>query len=221
MITPNAETEVIEALANVGTGIFPTAWKSSIYQAAAVLSRICTPGSPYSEQAKQIIARVPAIGADGRLMAGWESPQYEMAALLTAALKDIKSGAMWRGLWDIRNEACSDLLTQADELFSKNYLAASAVLAGGALETHLKDLCVRSNLQWSGDGSISKYISVLSQAQNQGAIAFFSTLDNKMCTAWGDIRNRAAHDPATISAKDKVAIETMIKGVRDFIVRVA
>lgn len=216
----HAESDVAAAIQNLGSGPFPDLWKSTFVRAAAVVCRLCPPTSPYAEQAKSILAEVRTTGAMGSLGPGWDSPKGDMAAVLNALLSDIKSGALWRGLWDAKNDTCNDILQQADDLFASHYLAAAAVLSGGALEAHLKDLCQRHNLPWVGDGSISKYQNALSAAQNKGQITFFSSGDGKLVTAWGDLRNRAAHDPSGVAHVDATAISLMLQGVRDFIHRV-
>lgn len=220
MIPPDAETDLRAALQSLGTGSFPVEWKSTIIQAAAVICRLCGQSSVHSEEAKRILFKLDAIAPSGILGPGWESPRDDMASVLKAAIKDASTGALWRGIWDAKNGTCLDVLEQAEDLLLANYLAAAAVLSGGALEAHLKDLCGRTGLQWSGDGSISKYQSALSSAQRNGTISFFSGGDSKQVLAWGDLRNRAAHNPASIQMEDSVAITNMISGIRDFINRV-
>lgn len=220
MTPPEIESEVVEALEALGTGLFPDVWKSTILRAAAVVQRFCAPGSVYIEEARQIVSNLNSIGENGTLQPGWDSPKGNMAAVLNAVLQDAKTGSLWRGLWEAKNDTCTDILQQADALLLTRYFAAAAVLAGGALEAHLKDLCERHELNWQGDGSITKYQGALSAAQNRGDISFFSTGDGKFVTAWGDLRNRAAHTPASILAGDDVAISNMLLGIRDFIKRV-
>ncbi len=220
MIPPTAEHDAETALQRVGTGVFPAEWKSTFFHAAAIIGRLCAPSSFYVKQAERIVNDVNAIGSSGVLYQGWDSPKGNMAAILIALLSEIKSGTLWRGLWDAKNETCTDILQQADDLLEKNYFAAATVLAGGALEAHLKDLCLRNNISWNGDGTIAKYQGALSQAQNKGDISFFSTEDGKFITAWGGLRNRAAHSPAQITQIDLPGITGMLNGIRDFIKRI-
>lgn len=220
MNPPDAEREVLAALQVLGTGLFPDVWKSTILRAAAVIYRFCAPSSQYSQQATHIVSNLTAIGPNGNLGPGWDSLRGDMAAVLNAVLQDIRSGALWRGIWDAKNETCEDILQQADDLLVAKFIAAAAVLAGGALETHLKDLCQRYTVIWNGDGSIAKYQGVLSAAQNKGVITFFASGDAKFVTAWGDLRNRAAHSPALITENDAIAVSSMLSGIRDFIRRV-
>lgn len=220
MIPQDAERDVLAALEALGKGSFPDIWKSSFLRAAAVVCRFCTPNSLYYQEARRVASSLSSIASDGTLWPGWDSPQGDMAALLNAVLQDMKSGALWRGLWDAKNDTCADILQQADDLYAAKYFAASAVLAGGALEAHLKDICERHMIAWQGNGTISKYQGVLAASQNNGDISFFTSRDGKFVIAWGDLRNRAAHAPHTICEADASAIFNMIHGIRDFIGRV-
>jgi hypothetical protein len=95
----------------------------------------------------------------------------------------------------VRAETVTELLDQADNLRKQGYLVAATVVAGGALETHLKHLCDKHGLTPSGSGSISKYDQIISQARNAGTVEVYSSGDTKKVTAWGNDRNCAAHTP--------------------------
>jgi hypothetical protein len=220
MNPPDVERELTEALQVLGTGLFPDVWKGTILHAAAVVQRHCAPGSVYTEEAKRIASTLINIGADGSLGPRWDSPRENMAAILNSLLQDVRTGSLWRGIWDAKNDSCADILQQADHLLDGKYFAAAAVLAGGGLETHLKDLCQRYSVIWQNPGTITKYQTALSAEQNKGNISFFSSGDAKLVIAWGDLRNRAAHDPTSVTQEDTAAISNMIVGIRDFLIRV-
>jgi len=136
-----------------------------------------------------------------------------------SALALLESGRL-RGLIDgVRAETMAELLDQAEILLKKEYLIAAAVLAGGALETHLLHLCQRNELPWVGDGSISKYDQPIAQARKVGTVEVYSGTDSKLVTGWGGIRNDAAHEPTKFkhSAAD---VRLMLEGIRQFIARV-
>ncbi|NMF60752.1 hypothetical protein [Pseudanabaena yagii] len=221
MTPPDAERDLLAALEKLRNASFPLElWKSPIFRGASVVQRYCAPNSPYVVIAMGIVSDLATVGASGVLEPGWDSPRSSMVGLLNAVLEDVRDGSLWRGIWDAKNETCADILEQAESLFESKYFAAATVLAGGTLETHLKDLCLRYNINWSGNGSINNYKDALSAEQKKGAISFFSLGDSKQVTAWGDLRNSAAHDPSSISTVNSVAIHSMIVGIRDFINRV-
>jgi Domain of unknown function (DUF4145) len=75
-------------------------------------------------------------------------------------------------------------LEQAKELLSANYRIAAAVIAGVALETNLRQLCVDRDL---GVGKLDKMNSDLARA------GCYTLQVQKRVTALADIGNSAAH----------------------------
>ena len=92
------------------------------------------------------------------------------------------------------------------------------VLAGGALETHLQNLCVRFSLSWSGNGSIDEYKKALNQARNQGKQSLVTSSDSSLIESWGKDRNAAAHKPTTFT-KTPQEVQLTIDGIRQFLAR--
>jgi len=144
----------------------------------------------------------------------------ELRGVFQAATKQLREGRLSSLIDGIRTDAEGDLLDQAAALSEANYLAAAVVIAGGALESHLKHLASKNNLAIPGEGSISKYNDAISKARNDGIIEVYSATDAKQVTAWGGIRNDAAHDPKSFS-RTQGGIRLMIDGIRQFIVRVS
>ncbi|HYO70447.1 MAG TPA: hypothetical protein VEU33_30640 [Archangium sp.] len=138
-------------------------------------------------------------------------------ALFETARSQLKAGRI-AGLVDaIHAETTGELLDQAEALLAKGYLAAASVIAGGALESFLRHLCVRNAITWSGEGSITRYESALAQSRNSGNEIISST-DGKLVTSWGGMRNDAAHSPGTFNRRaDEVRL--MVDGIRHFVAR--
>lgn len=141
----------------------------------------------------------------------------------------------WRGLFDagrklllegrleslvagVQAATIEELLEQADDLLARKYIVAASVVAGGALETHLRHLCDRHGIAISGDGSLSKYNDALAQARNAGT-EITSKTQTALVKGWGGIRNDAAHDPSAF-AHDAGAVRSMIDGIRSFMASV-
>jgi hypothetical protein len=117
----------------------------------------------------------------------------------------------------IHMESESDLLDQANVLVEANHCIAAAVIAGGALETHLRHYVTKHAFAFKGNGSISAYNDAVASARKK-AQGLYSTGDVKSVTAWGDCRNLAAHTPLDFKVtKDEVRL--MIEGIRQFIAR--
>jgi hypothetical protein len=119
----------------------------------------------------------------------------------------------------IRNESESDLLDQAVVLLMGDHRAAATVIAGGALDSHLKHYLGRHSVTFTGDGSISKYNSAVGQARKANP-NLYNVNDGKLVEGWGGIRNEAAHDPGSFS-RSKEEVQRLIDGIREFIGRTA
>ncbi len=118
----------------------------------------------------------------------------------------------------IRLESESDFLDQATELVEADARAAGAVIAGGVLETHLKNYVDKHGLSFAGSGSISKYNSAVGQARKSNPGQLYSVNDGKLVEAWGGDRNDAAHEPSSF-ARTRADVKRMIEGIREFIGR--
>ncbi len=141
----------------------------------------------------------------------------KLRAVFEAALELLEQGRVTSLVDGVREEAVSELLDQAAHLGDKNYLVAAAVLAGGALESHLRHLCIKNALQGSGNGSISNYDAAIAVARKAGTM-LYSPTDSKLILGWGGLRNDAAHQPTTFSTNQE-EVRLMIEGIRQFIGR--
>ena len=119
----------------------------------------------------------------------------------------------------VKAETLVELLDQAESLVSNGAGLAAAVIAGGALETHLRHLVDRHELSFKGEGSIGAYNDAIGQARNQGTVEIYGKGDSTQVTAWGQTRNDAAHQPTKFD-KSKEHVSLMVQGIRLFIVRV-
>jgi hypothetical protein len=163
-----------------------------------------------------------------RVRVNWEAsehhPRYHfstrdfqrLAGAFKAGASLVRGGQLGSLADAIRAKTEDDLLDQADALLDRHVVAA-AVIAGGALETHLRHLVEKNSLAISGNGSIEAYNQAIAQLRNAGT-EVYSAILGKQITAWGGIRNNAAHDPANFKAT-KEDVRRMIDGVRDFIDR--
>jgi hypothetical protein len=143
----------------------------------------------------------------------------QFRAIFTVAYTMLREGRLSSLVAGIQAETVEELLDQADELLTSEHVVAATVIAGGALETHLRHLCDRHGLTIDGSGSIENYNMALARARKAGNEV--CTLgDTKQVTSWGESRNKAAHDPGNFK-QDAAAIQLMTAGIRQFIARVA
>jgi hypothetical protein len=70
---------------------------------------------------------------------------------------------------------------------------------------------------WAGAGSIGAYNAALGQARSNG-IATISAADGQQVSAWGILRNGAAHGPTTFNATAD-EIKLALQGIRAFVAR--
>lgn len=106
----------------------------------------------------------------------------------------------------------------ADHLLDEGYKDAAAVIAGGTLEAHLRQLCVKTGIptevKTASGLQPKKADQMNSDLTRTGTL---SKLDQKNATAWLDLRNKAAHGRYTDYTNEQVALFTA--GLRDFLTR--
>jgi hypothetical protein len=155
-------------------------------------------------------------GHDHQLPERWVIP--ELVGVFQTAVKLLKDGHARRLADGIRAETIGHCLDQADALARSGYAVAAMVLAGGALETHLRNLCARFGLTWPGEGSIAKYNQALGQARNLGTQELVTSSDSSLIESWGKDRNEAAHTPATFS-RSATDVLAAVEGIKQFLAR--
>lgn len=178
-------------------------------EAEAALASVFPPANPFRQMWTRLELRMSPNHAHGVTL-------EQLLGVFQAATKQLREGRITTLIDGIRAETETELLDQAVILLNAGHLAASAVIAGGALETHLKRLVEKNGLTIAGDGSISKYNDAIAQARNSGAVEVYSATDGKQIGAWGGLRNDAAHNPGKLtSSKDQIKL--MIDGICNFI----
>lgn len=139
--------------------------------------------------------------------------------LLSAARQELAGGWLvtTRGL--ISAEIFADFLEMAEYLLSENYKDAAAVIAGAALEEHLRQLAVKHGVSATylkAGSPVPKKADLLNA--DLATASAYSKLDQKTVTAWLDLRNKAAH--GRYAEYDGKQVALMVEGVRQFMARV-
>lgn len=111
----------------------------------------------------------------------------------------------------IRANVGDDFLTQATDLLTSGYPAASMVLAGGVLEDRLRTLCTASSVTLTGSGSMSKY--------NDGLLKtnVYDQPTWRRIQSIGDLRNDAAHGGPKAAAVGAADVADAIKYIGRFL----
>ena len=169
---------------------------------AAAIHRIA-PGTAYSAEA----ARTEQLES-------WERvPRY--VGILTALRADIESGWLESLTEVVHAQTFSDVLDQAVELNEKSYKDAAAVIAGAALETHLRLLAGKYGVDTTlPSGRPKKADALNADLVKAGA---YVTIQQKSVTAWLGIRNAAAHGEYDKYTESQV--RQLVDAIRDFISR--
>ncbi len=141
----------------------------------------------------------------------------QLIGVFKGVANQVRTGRLGSLVDAVRIESEGDLLEQADQLLAGNYLAAATVIAGGALETHLKNYCAKHSISITRDGSISTYNSAVGQARKSTPLLYDAN-DSKRVEAWAGIRNEAAHGPGGFK-HSREEVGRMIDGIREFIRR--
>ena len=120
----------------------------------------------------------------------------------------------------IGSEIFADFLEMAEYLVAQDYKDAAAVIAGSALEEHLRQLCLKNGIEivitTGTDVKPKKADSMNSDLSGKDV---YNKLDQKAVTTWLDLRNKAAHGKYTEYNKQQV--EGMIQAVIEFMARVS
>ena len=146
---------------------------------------------------------------------------YEVASI-AGVVKALRAGleaGYLQGITElIHGELFADFLDMASHLLDEGYKDPAAVVAGAALETHLRQLCGKQGIQIevnTGTGIHAKKAALMNADLAKASV--YSKLDQKNVTAWLDLRNKAAHGKFDEYTKEQVAV--MLLGIKDFIAR--
>ncbi len=181
-----------------------------VTRAIAAVKRISGDDSVYVKEVNRLLKRLPDLHAHMSSIIG----------VVRALLGDVKAGHLQSLVEQIHGELFADFLEMAQHLVDTGYKDAAGVIAGSALETHLRVLCAKTGIPAElakADGSTAPKKAELMNSELAAANAY-SKLDQKSVTAWLGLRNKAAHGQYADYQVDQVSL--LIAGVRDFLVRI-
>ena len=136
-------------------------------------------------------------------------------SILQAIKSEIEGGWLFSIKGLVTSEVFADFLEMAEYLLKENYKDPSAVMAGSVLEEHIRQLCIKNNVNIEEEKH-DKVIPIKADRLNSELTKkdVYSKLDQKMVTAWLDLRNKAAHGKYEEYTKEQVS--TMMQGIRNF-----
>lgn len=193
-------------------------WSALFVEMRSAIESVFQPSHVVVRQWHDAVERAKKVLVGNRVQTPESWVKDELFGIFQTALSILKNGYL-RSLADgIRAETVAQLFDQADALVRNSYTVAAMVIAGGALETHLRGLCRSFGLSWQGSGSIASYKQALDQARNQGLQSKVSSSDSSQIESWGKDRNEAAHSPANFT-KTPQQVAVIIEGMRQFLGR--
>jgi hypothetical protein len=176
--------------------------QAGVIRLRAAIARLSSPSSEYALGAARI------DGHPGNAM------PY-LAGILKAMRADVQAGYDRTLTELVHADVFADLLAMADELQTKGYKDAAAVIAGSVLEEHLRKLVLKATMAVTKeDGSPKKADSLNNEL---AAANIYNRLQQKSVTAWLDLRNKAAH--GDYAAYNAAQVAALIRDVREFLLR--
>jgi hypothetical protein len=112
----------------------------------------------------------------------------------------------------VHADTFTDLLEMASELLEKGYKDAAAVMAGSALELHLKSLSSKNGVALRAANGAPVKADRLNAELKKATV--YGLLQQKNVTVWLNIRNDAAH--ANYSEYDSKDVEQLLAGLEHF-----
>lgn len=140
-------------------------------------------------------------------------------AILEAIAEEIAGGWLLTVKSLVSAEVFADFLEMADHLLESGYKDPAAVMGGSVLEEHLRQLCQKHSVpvEEEKEGRPIHRKADRLNADLAKANAY-TKLDQKLVTAWLDLRNHAAHGKYDLYSADQVT--QMLAGVAEFMARV-
>lgn len=115
-------------------------------------------------------------------------------AILQAVRDEIAGGWLFTVKGLVAAELFADFITMAEHLLDTGYKDPAAVMAGSVLEEHLRQLSLKNSLPVEDDRNGDLVPRKADRLNAELAKAdVYSKLDQKLVTAWLDLRNNAAH----------------------------
>jgi len=183
---------------------FLSAGVSAIHRAAG-------PNSSFAAQAEKAIEQHPTQWAPGAIP--------HIGGILKALRHAVDSGYLVSVQELFHAAVFADFLEMAEHLISEGYKDPAAVLIGGVLERHLRELCDKNGISSTFKDSKGVSRPKKAEAMNTELAGsnIYSKLDQKSVTAWLDLRNKAAHGRYNEYTQQQVKL--LLQSVRDFLAR--
>ena len=129
-------------------------------------------------------------------------------SIFKAAQEDFVGGYLFQMKDLIKAETFDEIITQSQYFLDGGYKDAACIIAGVALESAIKELCIREGISHAKLTLEAMNIELRKKGR-------YNLSKQKMITAWSDLRNNAAHGKWDAYSKEDVRL--LIEGVKAFI----
>ncbi len=173
----------------------------------AAIHRHSPPGTPYVKSADEAIRT-----------AGRPHLQLEhLIGILQALRADYAADRIKTFQELVHSDLFADMLEAAVYLLGESYKDPAAVMAGGVLEQHLRELCRKHGIDttFTTPGGDTKPKMIDGMNADLAKATAYGKIEQKQVTAWAGLRNAAAH--GEYGKYDENQVRQMITGIRDFI----
>lgn len=173
----------------------------------ACIERWAPPGTPYARAVESMVVQRVVSRDEGVARGALEALRLDIEADALDRLEQLVHAAVF-----------DDLLAQADYFVSDGYTLPAAVVAGAALEEHLRQLAAKQGVALSRPGkrgSEPKKASELNDELHKAQA--YTQVDWRRVQVWLDLRNEAAHGKPEFQQRTEQDIRPMIDGVRALI----
>jgi len=151
----------------------------------------------------------------------WAPTIPETYGIVKALKRDVGSSYLTSLRELVHADLFSDFLETAEYFLGEGHKDPAAVMIGGVLEEHLRQLCRKNGIDTEAPDAKVPTKAVPKKADTLNAdlakASVYSKLELKQVTAWLDIRNNAAH--SKYNAYNHAQVELFVQGVRDLVAR--
>lgn len=198
-----------------GQGGYPPEKVERFYTACiACIDRIAGQKSPYAQRV-QAEFDMGYVSVGGKpTLPGHVRPLY---GIVQALKSDVAAGYLTSLRELVHADLFSDFIEGADHLLHEGYKDAAAVVVGGVLEEHIRQLCRKHGIATEFSNAAGELKPKKADAMNAelAKAGVYGKLEQKQVVAWLDLRNNAAHGHYT--AYQQSQVELFLHGVRGFI----
>ena len=175
-------------------------------QLQAAIHRTAPPGSSYPPLADKVNMNAYRMQAINLL-----------TGILTAIRADYAADRIKTFQELVHSDLFADMLEAAEYLLGESYKDPAAVMAGGVLEQHLRELCRKHLIDttFTTPGGDTKPKMIDTMNADLAKASAYGKIEQKQVTAWAGIRNAAAH--GKYGEYDGNQVRQMVTGIRDFI----